>query len=322
VKKLVLMLAVAACSKKEAPGPTAETTFDLVEMKTTDAVNLTVSLHVMPPEPGQLTVEFFDDTSPVKQHCTATIPVAKFDANNLAEVTGKLEPRCRRPIEPAGIYARVAYDRPGKPSLVAKNVMIPGMFGGNRTLVDAKALEKAIVDRVAAAKPPVQPNPDPAIDGFVARITEVVDSIPAAPPAAPSRCPPALHGKLFLVPFDFALAIRNKTPVGNGWLLDVDLSQKDPIYDVARYASGQDYPRETAQRLAYLADKAPVFLRMTDVAIPDGKSTTGKLVGGLYAFDKGALACAIAVKLEVTAPDRAGFQTAMRAQLDKLILDL
>ena len=322
MKKLVLMLAVAACSKKEASGPTAEATFDLVEMKTTDAVNLTVSIHVVPPEPGQLSVELVDDTSPVKQHCAAKIHVAKFDANNVAEVTGTLEPRCRRPIEPAGIYARVAFDRPGKPTLLAKNVMIPGMFGGTHALVDAHALEKAIVDRVAAARPPVQPNPDAAIDRFVTRLTDVVDSIPAAAPTAPTKCPPALHGKLFLVPFEFALAIRNKTPAGNGWLLDVDLSQKDPIYDVARYAAGQVYGTETKQRLEYLADKAPIFLRITNVALPDGTSTKGLLEGGLFAFDKGELACATAVKLEVTAADRAAFQTTMRAKLDKLILDL
>ena len=322
MKLLALMLALGACGKKAPPAPASDATFEVIEMKTIDPVSLTVSIHVVPPEPGTLSVDFFDDTSPVKQHCAAKLAVATFDKNNVAEVTGKLEPRCRRPIEPAGMYAKVAYARAGKPSLEAKNVMIPGIFGGNRTLVDAKALEKAILDRVAAARPPVQPNPDPAIDRFSARIVDVVDSVPATPPAGPTKCPAALHGKLFLVPFEFALAIRNKTQLGNGWLLDVDLSQKDPIYDVVRYASGQVYAPETKQRLDYLADKTPAFLRIDNLAIPDGKSTKGLLEGGLYAFDKGELACATAVKLEVTAADRAAYQTAMRAKLDKLLLDL
>lgn len=315
-KHLVLVLALAACHKQREAE--VHETVEVMSLKTVDAVTLDAAVKVMPPQPGTLVVEFIDDTSPLKQHCTAKIALDKFAADGSTTGKGALTPTCKRPIQPAGFYARVTYVRGGdKPVLTAPKVYIPGFFGGTNTLIDAKQLEQDILARVKQAAPPEQPSPNAEIDKIVAAIMKSVDSVPASVPDATIACPADKHGQLYLLPMDLALAVRNHQPL-QGWALDVDLAEKDPIYELVRYRHGEAYQPAPA-----LAGKTPAFLRVTDLAIPSGASTKGLYAGGLYVIgDDGKVACQTAIKIETTANDRASWATQTRAKLAAQLANL
>ena len=312
------LLAATACSGKATPP--ARELFEVKSMKTIDAVTLTAEVRMSPPAPGTLKVDFYDDLSPVKQHCAGTVKIDTFDADGNAKVAVPLAPRCKRPREPAGFYAHVSFARAAKPELEAAKVMVPGYLGGTNALVVPRELQEQIEKRWKAAQPVPQPNPDPAIDKLIATIGGNLDAVPVTP--EPRPCPPALHGKLFLISYDHALAIRNHTAIGAGWALDVDAAQKDVAYELLKYAHGDAYAPETRAMVTALEGRSPVYLRLTDVAIPDGKTPRGKLVGGLYAFDQGALACAGAIDLTIDAKDRASFETQARAKVAARVSEL
>lgn len=315
-KRLVLLIALAACHKKREAE--VHEVVEVVSIKTNDSEHLDATVKVMPPSPGTLVIELIDDTSPTKQRCTARIKIDKLGADGTATATGPLDGKCKRPIQPAGFYAKVTFERGAdKPVLTSQKVYIPGYFGGTNQLVDAAQLEQEINARVKAAAPPEQPHPSAEVDGIVATVVKTIDSVPAAAPDATIACPPALHGKLYLLPFELALAIRNHTGL-TGWALDVDLVQKDPVYDLVRYRHGEDYQPASA-----LVGKTPAFVRITEIAIPGGASKKGVYAGGIYVLgDDGKIACQAPVKIELTANDRASWATQTREKLEAQLATL